>query len=149
MKAIEKIIERASALNGTVVLPEGMDARVITAACSCVDRKICTPTVLGTAEEIAAAEAKAGLSLAEHGIKGVEAASGWHGLFAPAGTPAEIVEKLNAALQPILASAAIKERIIALGAEPASSTSAELAKVLAEDLVRLEPIVKKTGASLD
>ena len=32
MKAIEKIIERASALNGTVVLPEGMDARVITAA---------------------------------------------------------------------------------------------------------------------
>ncbi|MBR2813766.1 MAG: tripartite tricarboxylate transporter substrate binding protein [Reyranella sp.] len=88
-------------------------------------------------------------TLAEHGIKGVEAASGWHGLFAPAGTPAEIVEKLNAALQPILASAAIKERIIALGAEPASSTSAELAKVLAEDLVRLEPIVKKTGASLD
>ena len=88
-------------------------------------------------------------TLAEHGIKGVEAASGWHGLFAPAGTPAEIVEKLNAALQPILASASIKERIIALGAEPASSTSAELAKVLAEDLVRLEPIVKKTGASLD
>jgi tripartite-type tricarboxylate transporter receptor subunit TctC len=88
-------------------------------------------------------------TLAEHGIKGVEAASGWHGLFAPAGTPAEVVEKLNTALQPILASAAIKERIIALGAEPASSTSAELAKVLAEDLVRLEPIVKKTGASLE
>ena len=53
MKAIEKIIERASALNGTVVLPEGMDARVIVAACSCVDRKICTPVVLGTPEEIA------------------------------------------------------------------------------------------------
>ena len=72
MKAIEKIIERASALNGTVVLPEGMDARVITAACACVDRKICMPTVLGTAEEIAAAEAKAGLSLAERGIKVID-----------------------------------------------------------------------------
>ncbi len=72
MKAIEKIIERASALNGTVVLPEGMDARVITAACACVDRKICTPVVLGTAEEIAAAEAKAGLSLAERGIKTID-----------------------------------------------------------------------------
>ena len=36
MNAIEKIIEKASALNGTVVLPEGMDARVITAACACV-----------------------------------------------------------------------------------------------------------------
>ena len=72
MKAIEKIIERASQLNGTVVLPEGMDARVITAACACVDRKICTPTVLGTPEEIAAAEAKAGLSLAERGIKVID-----------------------------------------------------------------------------
>ena len=69
MKAIEKIIESASQLNGTVVLPEGMDARVITAACACVDRKICTPVVLGTPEEIAAAESKAKLSLAERGIK--------------------------------------------------------------------------------
>ncbi len=76
MKAIEKIIERASALNGTVVLPEGMDARVITAACSCVDRKICTPIVLGTAEEIAAAEASAKLSLAEHGIKTIDYTQG-------------------------------------------------------------------------
>ena len=76
MKAIEKIIERASALNGTVVLPEGMDARVITAACSCVDRKICTPIVLGTAEEIAAAEATAKLSLAEHGIKTIDYTQG-------------------------------------------------------------------------
>ena len=59
MKAIESIIARASQLNGTVVLPEGMDARVITAACACVDRKICTPTVLGTPSEIAAAYAKA------------------------------------------------------------------------------------------
>ena len=36
MNAIETIIWKASALKGTVVLPEGMDARVITAACSCV-----------------------------------------------------------------------------------------------------------------
>ena len=72
MKAIEKIIERASALNGTVVLPEGMDARVITAACACVDREICTPVVLSTPEEIAAAEAKAGLALADRGIKVID-----------------------------------------------------------------------------
>ena len=63
MSAIDKITEKASALNGTVVLPEGMDARVITAACACVDRKICTPIVLGTADEIAAAEEKAGMKL--------------------------------------------------------------------------------------
>ena len=56
MNAIKSIIEKVSKLNGTVVLPEGMDARVITAACSCVDRKICTPIVLGTPQEIADAE---------------------------------------------------------------------------------------------
>ena len=72
MKAIEKIIESASKVKGSIVLPEGMDARVITAACACVDRKICTPIVLGTPEEIAAAEAKAGLSLAERSIKVID-----------------------------------------------------------------------------
>ena len=72
MKALDSIIARAAALNGTVVLPEGQDARVITAACACVDRKICTPIVLGTPAEIAEAEAKAGLSLAERGIKTID-----------------------------------------------------------------------------
>ena len=88
-------------------------------------------------------------TLAAYGINGVEVASGWHGLFAPAGTPAEIIDRLAAALQPILASAAIRDRIVALGAEPASSTPDQLTKILAEDLKRLQPIVKRTGASLD
>ena len=70
------IIERASKLNGTVVLPEGQDPRVITAACACVDRKIATPVVLGTPAEIAEAEAKAGLSLAERGIKTIDYTQG-------------------------------------------------------------------------
>ena len=76
MNAIKEIIEKASKLNGTVVLPEGMDPRVITAACACVDRKICTPVVLGTAAEISDAEAKAGLSLAERGIKTIDYTQG-------------------------------------------------------------------------
>jgi tripartite-type tricarboxylate transporter receptor subunit TctC len=88
-------------------------------------------------------------TLAEHGIKGVEVASGWHGMFAPAGTPADVIARLNDALQPILASADIKERIVALGAEPAASTPDELARILALDLERLGPIVKRTGATLD
>ena len=73
-------------------------------------------------------------TLAEHGIKGVEVASGWHGMFAPAGTPADVVSQLNAALQPILATADIKQRIVALGAEPAACTPDELARILATDL---------------
>ena len=75
MNAIKSIIEKASKLNGTIVLPEGMDPRVITAACSCVDRRICTPIVLGTPQEISDAEAKSGLSLAERGIKVIDYAT--------------------------------------------------------------------------
>jgi tripartite-type tricarboxylate transporter receptor subunit TctC len=88
-------------------------------------------------------------TLAAYGIDGVEVASGWHGLVAPAGTPAEIIDRLTALLQPILASAAIRDRIVALGAEPASCTPDQLSKILADDLKRLQPIVKRTGASLD
>jgi len=76
MSAITKIIEKASALDGTIVLPEGMDSRVITAACALVDRKICTPVVLGTPDEIAAAEQTAKLSLAERNIKVIDYTQG-------------------------------------------------------------------------
>ncbi len=76
MSALDDIIAKASALNGTVVLPEGMDARVIAAACQCVDRKICRPVVLGTAAEIAAAEAQAGMALASRGIQVIDYTAG-------------------------------------------------------------------------
>ena len=76
MNAIKNIIERASKLNGTVVLPEGQDARVITAACALVERKIATPIVLGTAAEIAGAEAKAGKKLADFGIQVIDYTTG-------------------------------------------------------------------------
>ena len=76
MNAINQIIENASKLNGTVVLPEGMDARVVTAACACVDRKICRPIVLGTPAEIALAEASVGLSMAARGIKVIDYTQG-------------------------------------------------------------------------
>ena len=76
MNAIKNIIERASKLNGTVVLPEGQDARVITAACALVARKIATPIVLGTAAAIAGAEAKAGKKRADFGIQAIDYTTG-------------------------------------------------------------------------
>ncbi|MBQ2628448.1 MAG: phosphotransacetylase [Kiritimatiellae bacterium] len=72
MNFIKNIIEKASKLNGTVVLPVGNDPRVVTAACALVDRKIATPVVLGTPSETADAEAKASLRLADRGIKVVD-----------------------------------------------------------------------------
>jgi phosphate acetyltransferase len=76
MNAIDDIIKKASALKKSVVLPEGMDARVVTAACYLVDRGICKPVVLGTSEEIAAAEKQAGFSLSERGIEVIDFTAG-------------------------------------------------------------------------
>jgi phosphate acetyltransferase len=76
MNVVQEIVEKASRLAGSIVLPEGQDPRVITAACACVDRAICTPVVLGTAAEIAAAEEKAGLRLAERGIRVIDFTAG-------------------------------------------------------------------------
>ena len=72
MNVLKSIIERASKMNASIVLPEGQDPRVILAACSCVDRKICRPVVLGTPAEITAAELMTGLSLSDRGIQVID-----------------------------------------------------------------------------
>ena len=77
---------------------------------------------------------------------GMDAASGWHGFFAPAGTDAAIIHKINGAAVRILQTPSMKARVAALGAEPAWSSGEELACQLANDLDRLGAVVKKTNA---
>jgi phosphate acetyltransferase len=69
MSILDAMIPRAAALKATLVLPEGMDPRVIAAAVKAAKIGLCTPVVLGTAEEIAAAEARAGVTLASAGVR--------------------------------------------------------------------------------
>lgn len=63
-------------------------------------------------------------TVSESGIQGFEASS-WQGLLAPAGTPKEIVQKLNDALVKILMSNEIKQSFAASGVQPTPSTPAE------------------------
>ena len=72
MSILDTMIPRAQAANKTIVLPEGKDPRVILAAVKAAQTKLCKPVVLGTAEEIAAAEAQAGVTLASAGLKAVD-----------------------------------------------------------------------------
>src|SRR5574344_15112 len=72
MNVLKSIISRATKIKGTVVLPEGMDSRVIEAACLATERKVCKVIVLGTPEEIAAAEQKSGKSLAADKIEVID-----------------------------------------------------------------------------
>ena len=72
MSILDSMIPRAQAANKTIVLPEGMDSRVILAAVKAAQTKLCKPVVLGTAQEIAAAEAQAGVTLASVGLAAVD-----------------------------------------------------------------------------
>ena len=76
-------------------------------------------------------------------------ANAWYGLFAPAGTPREIIAKVHSEVAKLLDGADMKERFAGLGVEPAPSTPDQLASLIREDLVRWGKIVKESGARLD
>ena len=71
-------------------------------------------------------------TLAEQGIQGAELDI-WFGMWAPKGTPPEIVTRLNRELAKVLASPALKERFAGLGAEPAALDQAAFRKLLSEE----------------
>jgi tripartite-type tricarboxylate transporter receptor subunit TctC len=76
-------------------------------------------------------------------------ANAWYGLFAPAGTQLEIINKLHSEITMALASTEMKERLTSLGVEPAPSTPEQLAKLVRDDLLRWSKIVKDSGAQVD
>ena len=87
-------------------------------------------------------------TLAESGVPGFDAST-VTGLLAPAKTPRDVVQKLNAALTQVLAQAAVKERFATLGAEVHPSTSDELAAWIREDLAVWVKVVKQAGIKLE
>ncbi len=85
-------------------------------------------------------------TLDEQGIKGYEV-DAWAGFVAPAGTPFEIVGRLNAELVKIFASAEAKEKLGSQGFDLSPPlTSAAFSQLIADDLARWVPIVKASGA---
>ena len=87
-------------------------------------------------------------TLAEAGLPGFDIST-WFGLLAPAGTPADVVARWNAEVTRILNSAEMRERMTALGAEPAPDTPAEFARFIAGETAKYARIVKLSGAKLD
>ena len=70
----------------------------------------------------------------------------WFGLFAPAGTPAPIVQKLNAEFVKALRSDEVKDKVLPQVAFVVPTTPEELGALVARDLVRLGQVVKESGA---
>ena len=80
----------------------------------------------------------------EQGFSGLDENS-WAGLFAPAGTPPEIVAKLNAELRKIIDNPEIKAKIATLGFEAFSSSSADLNEHVKVQLVKWTKMIKEAG----
>jgi len=87
-------------------------------------------------------------TLAESGVPGFDEST-VTGVLAPAGTPREVVQKLNAALVKILGAAAVQERFASLGAEVQPSTGEQLGSWIRSDLAKWVKVVKQAGIKVE
>ena len=87
-------------------------------------------------------------TLAEAGVRGYESGV-WFGLSVPAGTPREIIVKLNAAALQAARSPEFVKRMTDLGYNLIPSTPEQMAAMLKAELARWAPIVKSSGAKID
>jgi tripartite-type tricarboxylate transporter receptor subunit TctC len=73
----------------------------------------------------------------------------WFGVFAPAGTPAPVVARLNDEFRRALATPEMRERLKNMGAEPAPSSPEQFAAFIRAELAKYEKVVKFSGARVD
>ena len=83
--------------------------------------------------------------MAEGGVNGVEMDGGWYGMFAPAGTPPEIVNKLYAEIRKALALPAVKERLNGLGLDAVGNSPADYRKLVEQQIRDYAEMVKLAG----
>jgi tripartite-type tricarboxylate transporter receptor subunit TctC len=87
-------------------------------------------------------------TLAEAGVKNAESGS-WIALLAPAGTPAPVTEKLAADIKTVVADPEVREKLVAQGAVPQSSTSAQLQALIDADRARYGKIIREKGLKVE
>ena len=87
-------------------------------------------------------------TISEAGLRGFDIST-WFGIFAPARTPPDIVSKLNAEIVRILNTVEMKERLLALGAEPAGNRPDEFAAFIKLEIPKYAKVVRDSGAKVD
>ena len=87
-------------------------------------------------------------TIAESGFPGFQAVS-WNGLAAPAGTPAEIVDKLHAEVVKALGQPAVRERLIAQGFVAGGISPAAMSAFVADEIEKWGKVAKAAGAKID
>lgn len=84
----------------------------------------------------------------EAGVPGFEV-SGWYGVLAPAGTPREIIEKLNSEIVKMMRSPEINEQFVKQGLEVFASTPEQFSAKIKSDSVKWGKVVRATRATVD
>ena len=87
-------------------------------------------------------------TMAEAGVKDFEVV-GFYGVLAPAGTPAEVLNKLSDAFRQALETPDIRNKMVAQGADPAYLNPEQFRRQLQQELPRWADAVKRSGAKLD
>ena len=87
-------------------------------------------------------------TIAEAGVPGYEATS-WFGLLAPAATPPEIVNKIDAALIKIYANPELRKKIVDQGAEPVVEKPEQFAAFIKAETAKWGKVVRESGATVD
>ncbi|WP_231993299.1 tripartite tricarboxylate transporter substrate binding protein [Mitsuaria sp. 7] len=87
-------------------------------------------------------------TLAEAGLPGY-AIEPWFGVYGPAGLPAPVVRRLEQALKAALADPGVKDKLVAAGFSPKSSTAAELATLSSQEYERLGKVARSASMTAD
>ncbi|MCW5604731.1 MAG: tripartite tricarboxylate transporter substrate binding protein [Burkholderiales bacterium] len=87
-------------------------------------------------------------TVAESGLPGYEAVA-WYGVFAPAGTPRDIVQHLSADIVKIVNTPEVRDLFLKQGAESYATTPDEFSKVVERDVAKWAKVVKESGAKAD
>jgi tripartite-type tricarboxylate transporter receptor subunit TctC len=87
-------------------------------------------------------------TIAESGVPGYDA-NAWFGVFAPAGTPVTVINRLHSEIARIVNLPDIRDRFLALGAEPVGSTPEQFSAFYRKEVAKWAKVVKDSGAQID
>ena len=118
---------------GPLIMPHVKSGRLRVLAVGSAQRSLAAPDLV---------------TVAESGYPGFETV-GWAGLLAPAGTPKEIVAKLNAEVVRILSRPEVTGRFVSLGAELLSSSADDFGAYIKSETVKWGKVIRDSGAKAD